>query len=274
MIDYNYNYSKLTSKISILSLVFLIISSVAVFGQKDSIVYGNNPKAGHYASVNGIKLYYESYGKGQALIMLHGNGGSINAFKYQIPFFEKQYHVIAIDSRLQGKSGGSPDRISYDLMASDFCALMDYLKIDSALVLGWSDGGNDGLIMAMQCPKKVKRLAISGANIVPDSTALPYSDILGMKRYVETDKKASKTSIALTRMMIYEPNIPFSELKKIHCPVLVMAGDHDIIKPEHTLKIYQNLLKAELCIFPDSHHGVCQQHSELFNETVLQFFRK
>ncbi len=273
MIDYNYKYSKLTSKISILSLVFLIISSVAVFAQKDLIAYGNNPEAGHYAPINGIKLYYESYGKGQPLIMLHGNGGSIKAFKYQIPFFEKQYHVIAIDSRLQGKSGGTPDSISYALMASDFCALMDYLHIDSALVLGWSDGGNNGLIMAMQCPKKVKRLAISGANIVPDSTALPYSDILDMKKYVETET-ASKTSIALTKMMIYEPNIPFSELKKIHCPVLVMAGDHDIIKPEHTLKIYQNLPNAELCIFPDSKHGVCQQHPELFNETVLRFFRK
>jgi pimeloyl-ACP methyl ester carboxylesterase len=253
--------------------VFFILTAFSL-AQKSKIEYGNNSEAGNYALVNGIKLYYESYGKGQPLILLHGNGGSINAFKNQIPFFEKYYHVIAIDSRLQGKSGGSPDSISYKLMASDFCGLMDYLHIDSAFVLGWSDGGIDGLIMAMNCPEKVKRLAISGANILPDSTALPYADILNMKHFVETDKTTSKKTIALTKMMIYEPNIPFSELKKIKCPVLVMAGDHDIIRPEHTLKIFQSISKAELCIFPDSNHGVCQQHPGLFNEAVLRFFKK
>ncbi|MDD5185834.1 MAG: alpha/beta hydrolase [Paludibacter sp.] len=252
----------------------LLIAYVTIIAQKNSINYGDNLQAGHYAPVNGIKLYYESYGEGQPLIMLHGNGGSISAFKNQIPFFEKYYHVIAIDSRLQGKSGGSPDSISYNLMASDFCALLDYLHIDSAFVLGWSDGGIDGLIMAMNCPEKVKRLAISGANILPDSTALPYADILDMKHYVETDKSASKTSLALTRMMIYEPQIPFSELKKIKCSVLVMAGDHDIIRPEHTIKIFQSIPKAELCIFPDSNHGICQQHPDQFNDTVLRFFKK
>ena len=101
--------------------------------------------------------------------MMHGNGGSIQAFSNQIPFFEKYYKVIAIDSRLQGKSEGNPDTISYDLMASDFNALMDQLGIDSAYVLGWSDGGIDGIILALKYPSKVKMLAVSGANTVPDS---------------------------------------------------------------------------------------------------------
>ncbi|MDD3078852.1 MAG: alpha/beta hydrolase [Paludibacter sp.] len=235
--------------------------------------YGNNSSAGHYIQVNGIQLYYETYGKGEPLLMLHGNSGSINAFRSQIPFFEKYFRVIAVDSRLQGKSGGSPDNISYNLMASDFAALLEVLKIDSAYVLGWSDGGNDGLIMAMKYPQKVKKIAISGANIIPDSTALPYQDILGMKRFVEL-KQGSDTAIALTRMMIYEPNIPFADLRQIQCPVLVMAGDHDIIRPEHTLKIFQSIPQAELCIFPDSRHEVCQQHPEIFNETVLRFFKE
>lgn len=236
--------------------------------------YGNNPTAGHYASVNGISLYYETYGSGKPLVILHGNGGSIEAFKYQIPFFEKYFKIIAIDSRLQGKSGGSPDNISYDLMASDFCVLLDRLNIDSAYVLGWSDGGIDGLIMAMMCPQKVKMLAASGANVVPDSTALPYNDILWMRNFVEHDTTASRTEIALNKMMLEQPNIPFTDLARIHCPVLVMAGDHDIIKPEHTLKIFQSIPGASLCIFPDSHHGVCQQHPELFNRIVMDFFNR
>ena len=182
--------------------------------------------------------------------------------------------MIAVDSRLQGKSGGSPDTISYDMMADDFCALLDYLHIDSAYVLGWSDGGNDGLIMALRCPRHVKCLAVSGANIVPDSSAISIEDINSTKDFVANNTTASKTEIALNKMMLYQPQIPFSALKKISCPVLVMAGDHDVIKPGHTLKIFQSLPVAELCIFPDSNHGVCQQRPELFNATVLRFFKK
>jgi pimeloyl-ACP methyl ester carboxylesterase len=243
------------------------------FSQVNLVDYGNNPKAGHFAKINGIELYYEVYGSGEPLVMLHGNGGSINAFRNQIPFLGKYYQVIAIDSRLQGKSGGSVDTISYDMMAADFCALMDYLQVGPAYVLGWSDGGIDGLMMAMKCPGKVKKLAVSGANTVPDSTAIPYHDILSMIDYVYHDKNATPVDKALNKMMIYQPNIPWSDLGKISCPVLVMAGDHDIIKPEHTLKIYQSIPGAQLCIFPDSNHGVCQQHPDLFNQTVLNFFK-
>lgn len=255
-------------------LILLIFVATTALAQTTAIVYGSNPQAGHYAAVNGINLYYETYGSGEPLILLHGNGGSIKSFTKQIPFFEKYYRVIAIDSRLQGKSGGSPDSISYELMASDFCALLDYLHIGSANVLGWSDGGIDGIMMAMHCPQKVKKLAISGANTVPDSTALSYSDILSMKNFVAHNKTASKTEITLTKMIIDQPNIAYASLKQIHCPVLVMAGDHDMIKPEHTLKIFQSIPGASLCIFPDSNHGVCSQHPKLFNETVLTFFTK
>ena len=242
------------------------------YAQTKSVEYGNNPKAGHYAAINGINLYYETYGKGKPLIMLHGNGGSIDAFKYQIPFFEKYYNVIAIDSRMQGKSGGQSDTLSYDMMAADFAGLLDYLKIDSANVLGWSDGGIDGLILAMKFPKKVSKLAISGANIVPDSTAMYPADLEQMKRTVLTS--TSEKDRTLNRMMIYQPQIPYSDLRKILCPVLVMAGDKDLIKPEHTLKIFQSLPSASLCIFPDAYHHVCQQYPKLFNETILTFLRK
>jgi pimeloyl-ACP methyl ester carboxylesterase len=255
--------------------LFLILTSnfILVSSQKNDVIYGDNPQAGHYAPVNGINLYYEIYGKGEPLILLHGNGGSIEAFKNQIPFFEKYYKVIAIDSRLQGKSDGSADTLSYDMMAADFAGLLDYLHIDSAYVLGWSDGGIDGIIMAMKYPKKVKKLAVSGANIVPDTTAMYKADIENMKETVRSATSSAKEK-TLNNMMIYQPQIRYPDLKKIHCPVLVMAGDRDVIRPEHTLKIYQSLPSASLCIFPDSYHHVCQQYPALFNEVVLTFLRK
>jgi pimeloyl-ACP methyl ester carboxylesterase len=94
-----------------------------------------------------------------------------------------------------------------------------------------------------------------------------------MKALVANPKSSTK-EVALNQMMIDQPNIPYADLKQITCPVLVMAGDHDMIKAEHTLKIYQSIPGASLCIFPDSRHGVCQQHPDLFNKTVLSFFTK
>lgn len=255
-------------------IIFLFSLPIFCFSQNTKINYGDNAAAGKYATINGIKLYYETYGKGKPLFMLHGNGGSINAFTNQIPFFEKYFQVIAIDSRLQGKSGGSADTLSYEMMATDFCELINYLHLDSVYVLGWSDGGNDGVLMALNCADKIKCLAITGANVLPDSSALPASDIAEMKNFVMNNTTASKKEITLNRLMLYQPNIPFSELNNIKCPVLVMAGDHDIIKLEHILKIYQSIPNANLCIFPDSHHGVCQQHPALFNKIVMDFFRK
>jgi pimeloyl-ACP methyl ester carboxylesterase len=263
-------------KMQLLKYILILLLSLPVFcfSQKGKINYGDNASAGKYASINGIKLYFETYGNGKPLLLLHGNGGSISAFANQIPFFEKYYKVIAIDSRLQGKSGGSADTLSYAMMADDFCFLIDYLHLDSVYVLGWSDGGNDALLMALQCAAKVKCIAISGANVLPDSTALPASDIIEMKNFVTNNKTASEKEITLNRLMLCQPNIPFSELGKIKCPVLVMAGDHDIIKPEHTLKIYQSIPNANLCIFPNANHGVCQQHPDLFNKTVYDFFKR
>ena len=91
-------------------LIGLLACMLNVSAQTDTISYGKNTSAGHYAQINGIQLYYETYGSGEPLIMLHGNGGSIDAFRFQIPFFAKYYQVIAIDSRLQGKSGVRPIR--------------------------------------------------------------------------------------------------------------------------------------------------------------------
>src|ERR1700712_1499836 len=92
-------------------LLFTLFQTFALFsyGQQKSIPYGNNPSAGKYYNIRGIKIYCEVYGEGQPLLMLHGNGGNISAFRKTIPFFAKKYKVIAVDSRAQGKSVDSKD---------------------------------------------------------------------------------------------------------------------------------------------------------------------
>ena len=242
-----------------------------------AINYGNNSKAGKYVSIRGIKMYYEIYGQGKPLLLIHGNGQSIRAYRYQIPYFSKNYKVIAVDSRAQGKSVDSSSTLNYETMADDFDALLTHLKIDSAYVVGWSDGGINGLLLAIRHPEKVKKLAITGANLVPDASAIAPD---GIKMIADEQTKlraakqdaATKNTIKLLHMMEIEPNIPLTDLQKIKCPVLVMGGDNDVIKPSHTLQIFENIPQAYLWIFPESGHGTPHRYKKEFNEKVQHFF--
>src|ERR1700750_223092 len=154
-----------------ISLVLLLASAQVAFSQQ-AIKYGDNPAAGKYYDVRGIKMHVEVYGQGKPLLMTHGNGGSIKAFSQNIPYFSKKYKVIAVDSRAHGKTIDTRDSLSFEMMADDFAALLDKMHIDSAYVIGWSDGGINALLMAMRHPDKVIKLASTGANLTPDSLGL------------------------------------------------------------------------------------------------------
>ena len=119
------------------------------------IPYGNNIDAGNYVVLNGVKLYYEIYGSGEPLVLLHGNGGNIEGLKYQIEYFSKQYKVIAMDCRGRGKSELGKDNLTYMQMTQDLVSLLDYLNLDSAYIIGRSDGGIIGLLMGIYFPQKV-----------------------------------------------------------------------------------------------------------------------
>ncbi len=224
-------------------------------------------------------MYVETYGKGQPLLVIHGNGGSIADMANQVPYFSKSYNVIAADSRSQGKSADPSDSLSYEMMADDYNALMDSLHIDSANIVGWSDGGIIGLLLAIRHPEKVRKLAVTGANIRPDTSAFSANDMQWMKNHADklSGQKPDpgvKNELKLTRLMIDEPNIPGALLGKIRCPVLVIGGDHDIIKPAHTLEIYQSIPNAFLWILPGSGHDTCIKFKDDFNFQVERFFRK
>ncbi len=234
--------------------------------------YGTNREVGKFANVNGVKIYYEIYGEGHPLVVLHGNGGSIKEAAPFYPELSKKYKVIAIDSRAQGKSTDTDVPLTYDLMASDINALLDELKIDSTFIWGHSDGAILGLIMAMKYPKKVEKLLAVGANIQPDSTAIFSWGINYMKKVVKesSDVKEKK----LNQLMLDYPNILFSDLSSIKIPVLIMAGDRDDMRPEHTLKLFQNIPKSQLCILPGTTHMGPWEKKDLFYKILYDFFDK
>ena len=258
-------------------LSFLMMTCIAST-QSSVIPYGKNTKAGKFADIRGFQMYYETYGTGESLLIIHGNGGSIGDFNFQIPFFEKNYKVILADSRAQGKSTDPGDSLSYEMMADDLDALLDALKLDSCYVIGWSDGGINGLLLAMRHPEKVKKLAVTGSNLWPDSTAIdPYYEKMARNAYDSTAILAktpkNKRDLKLLHLLVHQPHITTAQLTSVKCPTLVIGGDHDIILPQHTMLIAQSIPKSYLWILPNSGHATVIYNSEVFNKTVKEFFK-
>ena len=247
-----------------------------------NIPYGNNPAAAHTASVNGIKLYYEIYGGGPPLLLIHGNGSSIAAMRCQIPFFAKSYRVIAADSRSHGQSGDGSGPLTYDQLADDLSALLRQVSGGPADVIGWSDGGIIGLLLAIHHPDQLKSVVADAPNLRPEPPAM-FPWVVAQIR-ASRDEAVAKLARSdhtrnwnrekrLNQMMLDEPHIPLTDLRKIPVPVLVMGGDEDLIPKEHLLEIYQNIPKANLLIAPAATHLFLQEDPERFNDFVSRFLK-
>lgn len=260
----------------LLLLVLAFAGAQPAFAQTSEPEYGNNKASGGYVNTRGFKMYYECYGKGEPLLIIHGNGGSIGNFAHQIPHFAKQYRVIVADSRAQGKSIDGSDSLSYEMMADDLNALLDTLKIQSCNIIGWSDGGVNALLLAIRHPEKVKKLAVSGANVSVDTSAIyPFSYNFLTTLYDSLRRAPStpelKHQLKLMRVMAGAP-IRVEQLNKIPFPTLVIGGDHDVILPQHTLFIARSIPNSYLWILPNSGHSTLINYKEQFNAVVSDFF--
>jgi pimeloyl-ACP methyl ester carboxylesterase len=245
--------------------------------------YGQNASAGHFAEVNGIRMYYETYGSGPSLLLVHGNGGSIYGMRCQIAYFSRSYRVIAADNRSHGKTEDGKGRLTYEQMADDLAALLDQLKVDSVDIIGQSDGGILALLLAMRHPSKVNKLVASSPNLRPDTTALSAWVFPIMK----ADLDAANAMIAngdhsqnwdrvkrWNELMLNEPHIAVTDLHKIQAPALIMGGDADVITPEHLIEIYRNTPKAHLAILPGATHFIHQKEYERYNSMAERFLRE
>ena len=277
-------------KQSIVILFVLILVSCNT-PTKNQIDYGSNPTASKYVDVNDIKVYYEVYGEGEPLLLLHGNSGSIENFIYQIPELSKHFKVIAVDSRAQGRTSDSDQEITYALMASDMSELIDKLNLGRVNVVGWSDGGNIGLELAFAHPEKVLKVVTFGANYTYENWMAPADSVVMdtndpliiktsdmMKRYSTAMERLSSDTQRipiikkkLEDLMGKYPNFTPDQLKTINVPFLIVAGDHDVISLDQTIALFTNLPKSQLFIVPHASHIVPAENPDLINSEVVRF---
>jgi pimeloyl-ACP methyl ester carboxylesterase len=262
----------------LMGIVWGFVGQMAVGQSTRPIPYGDNPAAGKFYDLHGFRMYVEVYGSGEPVLMIHGNGGSISAFSQNIPELAKNFEVIVADSRSQGKSVDPDHSLSFEMMADDFSDLLEAMHIDSANVIGWSDGGINALLLAIRHPGKVKKLVATGANLWPDADAFRKGLWDGDKAYYEANvhkERASekeKNGWKLFMLDWEQPHISLAALGAVRCPALIVCGDHDVIAISHTVLIFQNIRHANLWVVPNSGHATLIEHAAEFNRKCEEFF--
>jgi pimeloyl-ACP methyl ester carboxylesterase len=231
-----------------------------------------------YVNSGSANIYYELYGEENevVLVLLHGNGENMRFFKHQIPFFEKYYKVLCIDSRGHGESGFGKDTLSLNTMAMDLLNISREMGFKSINVLGFSDGANIAMIAASRQEGLIKNLVLVGGNMnvwgfKPGTFAtvmLAYA-CTSLAGLIDKTKKVNGEILAL---MVREPNITKEDLSCIDARTLVLAGTNDMIREGQTKKIASSIPNSKLKIMEGDHFFLFRNYDE-FNKEVLDFLK-
>jgi pimeloyl-ACP methyl ester carboxylesterase len=237
-----------------------------------------------YAPVNGVKIWYATFGSGAPVILVHGGLANSNYWGNQVRALTPHYQVIVMDSRGHGRSTRNAEPYGYDLMASDVIGLMDYLKIPKAALIGWSDGAIIGLDIAMHHPERLAKLFAFAANSDPSGVAdIAHSPVFNayIARAEKEYEQLSPTPhdyqaflAQITKMWETQPNWTAADLQKITVPTWIVDADHDeAIKRANTEFMAANIPDAGLLIQPEVSHFSFLQDPAQFNSDILHFLQ-
>jgi pimeloyl-ACP methyl ester carboxylesterase len=282
-------------------LVFIIVFSLSTQAgfvkgtrvRQQSATYGENPRAGHYLQVGDAQIYYEVYGKGEPVVLLHGGlFGSIGEFHGIIPDISRDHRVIAISTRGHGRSELGNRPLSYQLLADDFASVIKYTTTTKATVIGFSDGAIAAYLLAAQHPELVRRLIAVGGSITSDGVTdaglaefSKYDTAEALEKnfpeFVASRKKSMRDAgtwnrfvTELSRMWREREPVTQQHIQSIQCPTLLVAGDRDeYTKTEHLVDISRLLKKGQLAVVPNSGHTVFESKPGLMVQLVRDFLK-
>ncbi|SRR5581483_4213841 len=244
------------------------------------------PPQGHFASVNGIKLYYETYGEGAPLLLVHGFQGSGRAWAPFIPELSKQFRLIVVDMRGHGRSTNPSNEFTHRQSALDIFALLDNLKIQRVKAMGVSSGGMTLLHMATMQPSRIEAMALIGATIyfpeqarvimrhdTPDSiTPEEYARARKIHVYGDQQIRALRNQFHNFKDSYTDMNFTAPLLSTITAETLIVQGDRDVFFPVTIpVEMYCSIPNSYLWIIPNGSHVPIEQHVAEFTQTAIDF---
>lgn len=206
-----------------------------------------------FINLNGLDFYYETYGEGTPLLLLHGNGEDHSIFYRSADILQAKYTVYLLDSRNHGQSS-QVETLHYEDMAEDVVSFIKALQLGRPIICGFSDGGIIALLIASKHPDLVRAIITCGANTKPRG--------IKKRAFLEMKREYEETGSELSRLMIQEPDIKREDLRRISCPTLILIGEKDIIKLKDSSFIASNIKENELRILPGEDHGSYVYESE------------
>jgi pimeloyl-ACP methyl ester carboxylesterase len=254
--------------------------------------YGSNSARGAYAQINGVRIYYERYGQGAPVLVLHGGSSSIAGQAHIINLLAPHYEVIAVDTRGHGRSTLNDQPMSYPLLADDIAKLLDELKIGPVTIVGHSDGGTVGFILAAKYPAKVRALAANGAHfrktgrggLTPQTvewfktlTPAMFQEWGGRKAYegLNPEPNWERFAMKVKELWLSETNLGDEDLKAIRCPVLISHGDKDtFVSLADVVWMREQIPGASLYIAPNGGHSHPREQIEAFGPILLRFLSR
>ena len=235
--------------------------------------------------VEGADLYYARYGKGDPVVLLHGGLGNSDHWANQIAaLLDAKHEVIVTDARGEGRSTRGAKSPSYDQMATDTLAVMDELKISKAAFVGWSDGGEVALKIAINHPDRVAKLFVFGANYnsegskprrngpSPTFTAYTVKCKADYQKLSKTPKQFDELVDWLLPVWRNPMGFTKDQLGGIQVPTMIADGDHDeVIQMAQIEEMSKLIPHAKLQVFKDASHFALWQDPESFNKALVEF---
>jgi len=249
------------------------------------------PAVTAYLPVRGSRIFYETSGDGEPLLLLHGGFGTVEDFSSQTPELSKHFRVVAFERPGHGHTADTKEPFSFATMSEYTTNFIEALGLGRTNLMGWSDGAITALLVSISRPDLVKRLVCVGGSFNTSSvpaqdqdwirSATPESFRKNQPKLVKRYDEANPDGPAhfqivfekTKKLWLTEPDIQREELAKITAPTLVMVGDRDTVTPEHTLELFRSIKGAQLCIIPGTTHFLLSEKPSIANRVILEFLQ-
>jgi pimeloyl-ACP methyl ester carboxylesterase len=245
---------------------------------------------GEYVDIAGLKTWFDTAGEGDPLVLMHGGLVTNDTWAAQMPAFAERFRVIAPERRAHGHTPDVEGPLNYNDMATDTIGFIETVVKEPAHLVGWSDGGVVGLLVAIARPDLVRKLVVISANFKPGALAGvaeaqeslgadPDDPSLEMFRSLYSASSPDGPEhwpiifAKMVEMISTQPDIKPDGLARIKSPTLVISSDDDMVTLEHTLELYRAIPGSELAVVPGTSHALVFEKADLVNRLVLDFLK-